>query len=243
MRQKKFRQETGLFAVEGTKLVEEALHSSFEVESVYRKEDIGEHTMQRISSMSSPSPILALVRQKNLSLSDIPLQKGRLYLALDGLRDPGNLGTIIRIAEWFGVSAVFCSHDTVELYNPKTVQATMGALFRLSVVYCNLRNLFSKAGSLDVPVWGTFLDGTPVTSDKQALKEMGRGSVIVLGNESEGISDPVSKLIGRKNHILIPSFRTDGAPKDSQRFQGSESLNVATACAAILSLVRATGSV
>ena len=118
--QKKFRDSSGLFVVEGEKLVAEALVSRFQVEKVYRREDIGEAAMARISGLSSPSPALALVhRPDDLSEADVP-GKG-LFLALDGIRDPGNLGTILRVADWFGIDAVFCSPDTVDCFNPKVV--------------------------------------------------------------------------------------------------------------------------
>jgi len=239
LQQKKYRQENSLFVVEGEKLVKEALDSGFEVEGLYERDSIGEKTMERISSLSSPSPILAVLRQKKCSLSDVRLEKGRLYLMLDGIKDPGNLGTIIRLADWFGVCAIFCSQDCVELYNPKTVQSTMGAIFRVPVVYCNLSDVISKASASGVPVFGTFLDGQPVTSDSGLCEVANDGSVIVMGSESNGISEELSSMIPQGNHILIPSFGTDGRQKPARSDSGSESLNVATACAAILSLLRA----
>ena len=115
--QKKFRDEHGLFVVEGEKLVQEALRSGFKVEKVYRKEEIGEAAMARISALSSPSPVLATVaRPADLESALLPSQG--LFLALDGIRDPGNLGTILRIADWFGIDAVFASPDTVDVFNP-----------------------------------------------------------------------------------------------------------------------------
>ena len=138
---KKQRELSGLFVVEGEKMVAEALVSGFEVEEVYRIDDIGEEAMGRISQLSSPSPALAVVRMPDPPSSDEidALTASRpLCLALDSVRDPGNLGTIVRIADWFGIDAVFASRDTVELYNPKTVQATMGAVFRRKVIYCDL---------------------------------------------------------------------------------------------------------
>ncbi|MBO7561312.1 MAG: RNA methyltransferase [Bacteroidales bacterium] len=237
LQQKKFRAETSLFVVEGEKLALEALNSDFEVESIWRKDQIGEKAMERISSLSSPSPVLAVVRQKTGSLSDIALEKGRLYLMLDGVKDPGNMGTIIRLADWFGVSAVFCSPECVELYNPKTVQATMGAIFRVPVVYCNLSEVVSKASAASVPVFGTFLDGSPVNAD--FCCKASEGSIIVMGSESNGISDELSLLINKERHILIPSYDVSGKAKPARSDEGSESLNVATACAAILSLIRA----
>ena len=132
---KKRRDETGLFVVEGEKMVGEALQSGFEVVKVWRRDEIGEEAMSRISSLSTPSPVLAVLRQK--APARPPVGKG-LYLALDAIRDPGNLGTILRIADWFGIRTVVASPDTVELYNPKTVQSTMGAIFRVDVHYTDL---------------------------------------------------------------------------------------------------------
>ncbi|MEG2470765.1 MAG: TrmH family RNA methyltransferase, partial [Bacteroidales bacterium] len=149
---KKFRQESGLFIAEGEKIVAEALKSNFIIRDVYRVEDIGEECMGRISCLSSPSPVLAVIEQKK----DSPHREEELLnsanyssrfplcLALDGVRDPGNLGTIIRIADWFGIDAIFASKDTVELYNPKVVQATMGAIFRKEVMYGNLSGIIKE---------------------------------------------------------------------------------------------------
>ena len=135
--QKKFRDERGLFVVEGEKLVAEALRSGFEVVRHLRVEEIGEETMARISQLTHPSPALAVVRQPRPQPAPV-ISPDELVLALDGIRDPGNLGTIIRIADWFGIRQLLASHDTVELYNPKVVQATMGAIFRVNVCYCDL---------------------------------------------------------------------------------------------------------
>ena len=235
LQQKKFRAESSLFVVEGEKMVEEALSSGFEVESVWKKDEIGEGNMARISSLSSPSPILAVLRQKSFALSDMELKKGGLYLLLDGVRDPGNLGTIIRLADWFGVSAVFCSEDCVELYNPKTVQATMGAIFRVKVCYAPLDRVIGIAEKKGIPAFGTFLDGKAIGNG--FYDGISDGGLVVLGSESFGISKEVSGLIPKDRHILIPSYDWKGKVKKSG--QGSESLNVATACAAILSLIRA----
>ena len=235
LQQKKFRAETSLFVVEGEKMVQEALSSGFEVDSVWRREEIGEVNMSRISSLSSPSPILAVLKQKNYSPEDIDLKKGGLYLLLDGVKDPGNMGTIIRLADWFGVSAVFCSEDCVELYNPKTVQSTMGAIFRVKVCYSPLKPVIEIAEEKGIHVFGTFLDGQPVSEG--FYRGIAPGGLVVLGSESFGISQTVSALIPKERHILIPSYDKEG--KVLKAGSGSESLNVATACAAILSLIRA----
>ena len=208
--QKKFRDEYGVFAVEGEKLVQEALKSGFEVEKVFRKEEIGEAAMARISALSSPSPVLALVR---IPESRMEAPRDGLYLALDGIRDPGNLGTILRIADWFGIDAVYASEDTVELYNPKVVQATMGAVFRVKFYVCDIPSLCS---SYPGPVYGTFLDG-----ENMYGKELSSKGIIVIGNEANGISAATAACVSER--LYIPPFPADDP--------GSESLNAAVATA------------
>lgn len=215
--EKKFRQQTGLFVVEGEKMVDEALASGFEVVGVYRKDEIGEAAMSRISSLSSPSPVLAVLRQQAWSIPDI---SSGLYVALDSVRDPGNLGTIIRLCDWFGIDAIFASEDTVELYNPKVVQSTMGAIFRKKVIYCDLKEVCGRFKALGKPVYGTFLDGSNIYA-----QPLSKDGLIIMGNESNGISDALRACV--TDSLLIPSF-TGGAPT-------AESLNVAIATAVTLS--------
>lgn len=223
---KKGREESSLFIVEGEKLVSEALDSSMEVVKVYRRDEIGEEKMSRISAMSASSPCLAVVRQPSqLSLNTVEqlsevLGDGGLFLALDSLRDPGNLGTIIRIADWFGIKAIFASVDTVELFNPKVVQATMGAIFRVNFHYCDLTMLSDAVARVNGSITGTFLDGDDIYSTALPLGNEA-ASVIVIGNESNGISAEVEKCVTKR--ILIPPF-----PADSRT---SESLNAAVATA------------
>lgn len=223
---KKFRDRYGLFCVEGEKMVDEALRSGFDVETVYRKDEIGEEQMGRISSLSSPSPALAVVRKPqdiNLSsdaaLSEALGQSG-LYLALDSIRDPGNLGTILRVADWFGIDAVFAAPDTVDVFNPKVVQATMGAIFRVKFHYAEIPGLCRAAVSGGGNVYGTFLDGSDMY-EKQLNPGKDSPSVIVIGNESNGISDEVAGLVS--DRLYIPPY-----PKNDT---GSESLNAAVATA------------
>ena len=213
--QKKFRDELGLFAVEGEKMVEEALASGFEVEAVYRTSEIGEEAMGRISALSSPSPVLAVVKIPAASGTPVP-DKDELLLALDSLRDPGNVGTIIRLADWFGIRTVLASPDTVDIYNPKVVQATMGAIFRVRFIYCDLPGTLSAMRGRGIPVYGTFLEGDDIY--KSSLT---KGGVIVMGSESNGIGPEVATLVDRK--LYIPPFPLEGT--------GSESLNVAIATA------------
>ena len=208
--QKKFRDSEGMFVVEGEKMVQEALKSGFEVEKVFRKEEIGEAAMARISALSSPSPVLALVR---IPESRMEAPRDGLYLALDGIRDPGNLGTILRVADWFGIDAVYASEDTVELYNPKVVQATMGAVFRVKFFVCDIPSLCS---SYSGPVYGTFLDG-----ENMYGKELSSKGIIVIGNEANGISAATAACVSER--LYIPPFPADDP--------GSESLNAAVATA------------
>ena len=217
--QKKFRDSSGLFVAEGEKLVAEALASRFHVEKVYRKEEIGEAAMARISGLSSPSPALALIHKpEDLERGEMPA-KG-LFLALDGIRDPGNLGTILRLADWFGIDAVFASPDTVDAFNPKVVQATMGAIFRIRFHYTPIPELCRTVLQQGGKVYGTFLDGENLY--RKAL-DCGSNapSVIVIGNEANGISPETGACVSHR--LFIPPFPADDP--------GSESLNAAVATA------------
>ena len=226
LQQKKFRDESGLFIVEGEKMVQEAVDSPFKVEEIYRKDEIGADAMARISALSSPSPALAVVRKPADSIVDDVAQlqhviaEGGLFLALDAIRDPGNLGTILRIADWFGIDAVFASKDTVDVFNPKVVQATMGAVFRVKMHYVDLPALFKNVLALDGKVYGTFLDGKNIY-DRELDSGKSCPAVIVIGNEANGISDEVAALVS--DRLYIPPY-----PQDSP---GSESLNAAIATA------------
>lgn len=220
LKEKKFRDEYGQFTVEGEKLVEEALCSGFKVSAVYRTEEIGEDAMSRMSLLSSPSPVLAVVEKP--SPKGLVLERG-LYLGLDAVRDPGNMGTIIRLADWFGISTIFASQDCVEVFNPKVVQSSMGSIFRVDVVYCDLEDICRRFRSRDMPVYGTFLDGENIYN--QTLADEG---LIIMGNEASGVSPEVAALASTR--LLIPSFARKG--------RGAESLNVATACAITLSEFR-----
>ena len=226
--QKKFRDERRLFVVEGEKLVAEALQSDFDVVAHYHVDDIGAETMARISQLTHPSPALAVVRMPQPETADdgapLALDPEELVLALDGIRDPGNLGTIIRIADWFGIHRILASEDTVEVYNPKVVQATMGAIFRVRVSYVNLADYLRcpvKPGMTKRPepgmtVYGTFLEGDNIYD--VPLK---RGGIIVMGSEANGISPEVAAAVTQK--LYIPPFPADA--------HTSESLNVAVATA------------
>ncbi|MCI1779862.1 MAG: RNA methyltransferase [Bacteroidales bacterium] len=224
--QKKFRKDTGLFVVEGEKMVDEAMRSEFEIEKIYRVSDIGEKAMSRISSLSSPSPVLAVIKQKPLKIlnevSDAIIKKDNfLCLQLDGIKDPGNMGTIIRLADWFGIKYLFVSTDSVEIYNPKTVQATMGSVFRVKIISGNAADTAAVFKSAGLPVYGTFLDGENIYE-----KKLCGSGLIIMGSESFGISDNTAAMV--TDRLLIPSAHGSGA----------ESLNVAIATAIICSVFR-----
>lgn len=218
LREKKFRDALGMFAVEGEKMVAEALSSSFEVLRVLRAEDIGEAAMERIAMSASAPPVIALVRMPR---EDLPaeLPEG-LALALDSVRDPGNFGTILRIADWFGVRRVAASPDSVETFNPKVVQASMGSVFRVRVVRCDIARLCSSFRAAGRRVYGTMLDGENIYE-----AQLGADGLVVMGNESNGISPEVAEQLDRR--LRIPSFGG-----------GAESLNVAVATAVTLSEFR-----
>lgn len=214
---KKFRDESGLFVVEGEKMVSEAMDSRFEVVKVYRREEVGEETMSRLSQLTSPSPVLAVLRKPEDE--PVRIQDG-LYLALDSIRDPGNLGTILRIADWFGIRSVVATPDTVDIFNPKVVQSTMGAIFRVDFHYADLTAFAKDVLHAGGHVYGTFLDGRDIYS--RELETGGDSpSVIVIGNESNGISDAMAQLVS--DRLYIPPF--------PQGAQTSESLNAAVATA------------
>lgn len=226
LQNKKFRDELGLFAVEGEKMVAEAVGSPFHVEAVYRRDEIGDEAMKRISCLASPSPVLAVVRKPaDICIDDpakIPalVSKGGLYLGLDTIRDPGNLGTILRIADWFGIDAVFAAPDTVDIFNPKTVQATMGAIFRVRMHYVDLPALSEHILASGGCVYGTFLDGRNIWQSEIATGA-DAPSMIVIGNESDGISAQMENFVS--DRLYIPPYPA-GEP-------GSESLNAAVATA------------
>ncbi|MBR5735818.1 MAG: RNA methyltransferase [Bacteroidales bacterium] len=241
LKSKKNRAEAGEFVVESEKLVAEAIASGFEVKKVFycgdgvdgritshpAAEPVDLKTMDRISLLSSPSPALAVLGMPPAAsadeLSALASNPGTLCLALDGVRDPGNLGTIIRIADWFGIDAVLASPDTVELYNPKTIQSTMGSVFRKKVIYCDLAEaarLFSDAGAA---VYGTFLEGEDIR-----IQKLERHALVIMGSESFGIRDYLAESVTRK--LFIPPYPAGGS--------GCESLNVSAAAAVVCSEFR-----
>ena len=216
LREKKFRDEYGQFLAEGEKMVQEALSSGFNVLQVIREEP---DVMSRISTLSTPPPVIAVVEKP--SPRPLTLERG-LYLGLDAVRDPGNMGTILRLADWFGISTVFASADSVEFFNPKVVQSSMGSIFRVNAVYCDMPELCRRFRSMDMPVYGTFMNGSDIYTEQLA----GEG-LIVMGSESFGIGSEVAAQVSTRLHI--PTFAKGAGP---------ESLNVATAAARVLSEFR-----
>ena len=222
---KNARLDTGLFVAEGRKLVGEALDSGYEVEGLYVvgeaseqfarygfAESVSAKDMERMSRLKTPSDVLAVIRIPH-SVINPDTFGNTLALYLDCIQDPGNLGTIIRIADWFGIENVACSPDCADLYNPKTVQATMGALFRVNVCCVAPDELFRTCTA---PVYGTFLDGDDIYHT-----ELSSGGVIMLGSEGHGISPLAAQFVTRR--LFIPPFPASR--------HGSESLNVAVAAA------------
>ena len=224
---KKNRIANQLFIAEGVKVIQELLKSNFILEHLYCTEPlfdevplplkslISESELKKISALSTPNNCLAVFKIP----ASMPILDKGLILALDDIRDPGNLGTIIRLCDWFGISQVICSEQTVDLYNPKVVQATMGSISRVNVTYLDLPNYLE---TVKAPVFGTFMDGKNVYKEK-----LPKEAVLVLGNEANGISPELEKLI--KNRLTIPRFGS---------LQKTESLNVATATAIVLSEFR-----
>lgn len=216
--QKKFRDQYGMFVVEGKKLVAEAQSCGLDIVEIYSEQSVGVQAMARISSMSSPSPILAVVRKPAPKRLEKPYQG--LYLALDAVRDPGNLGTIIRIADWFALDGVIASEDTAELFNPKVLQASMGSAFRVPFIRCDLRAAIGEMKAAGIPVYGTFLKGENIYRGTYP-----RNAVLVMGNEANGIGDAVAATVDHR--ITIPSFGSH-----------TESLNVSVATAICVSEFR-----
>jgi RNA methyltransferase, TrmH family len=242
LRQKKNRREQQLFVAEGAKLVSELLDSSFEVETVYAtvrwlRENsklaataretvaVDMEEMSRISSQVTPQEVMAVahIPAHKLSLDSL----GDKYtLVLDGIRDPGNLGTIIRIADWFGIENIICSPDSAEAWNPKVVQASMGSILRVRVHETNLEHFFqSLKKETALPVYGTFLEGKSIY--QSAFPKS--GGVLVIGNESTGIRPETEQYITEK--ITIPSWSVSSE-------SGPESLNAAVATAIACSEIR-----
>ena len=220
---KKTRDEEGLFIAEGVKLVNELLQSDFVIKKIYATDEwsnesqhknvqyVQKSELQKISNLITPNHVLALAEQRKLAAN--PVEKNNLTIVLDGIQDPGNLGTIIRIADWFGINQVVASTDTVDVYNPKVIQSTMGSIIRVKVWYKDIMTLLQNAA---VPVYGALLNGENIYS----LNKIDEG-MLVIGNESKGIRDHILPFI--QSAITIP------------KRGNAESLNAAVATGIILS--------
>ena len=231
LHQKKQREQKQLFIAEGEKLIAELLNSAFEIDQVFAVNDwiiknteianklnvikIDENDLKKISLLSTPNKILAIVRQKKHELIDLHF-KNDLAVYLDDIRDPGNLGTIIRLAHWFGIRQIICSENTVEMYNPKVVQSTMGSIFHVPIIKMELSDLL-KSAPYKLNIYGAYLEGKSIYQCKI------KSGLLVIGNESNGISQSNSQYITDK--IFIPS----------NSFHHAESLNAAMATGIILS--------
>ena len=241
LQQKKFRDELGLFVAEGDKCVEE-LRKGFELVSLYREGENATRTeIKQMSGLQTPQGTIAVFRKPILPLAPSLEERagGEVIIALDGVQNPGNLGTIIRTCDWFGVHDIVCSHDTADCYNPKVVQATMGALARVRVQYTDLAEWLKAVSSQhsDVRIYGTLLEGKDMYEELSAIRNQlsaegsklkAESSIIIMGNEGNGISEEVRAMV--THPIRIPSY-----PKDAET---SESLNVSIATAIVLAEFR-----
>lgn len=227
LQQKKYRKQHKLFFAEGIKVVQELLNSNFELHQLFTTKDIfkgiskdkveliTEAELKKISALTTPNGCLALFAIPE----EKPVPDSGLIMALDDVRDPGNLGTIIRLCDWFGISHLVCSEECVDVYNPKVVQATMGSLKRVNVVYTDLEAYLANT---KLPVFGTFMDGDNIYNES-----LPQNGIVIMGNEANGISKEIENRVGQR--ISIPRFGD---------LQQTESLNVATAAAIILSEFR-----
>ena len=237
LEQKKFRKRENCFVAEGPKVVGDLMHQ-YQPKAIFATEDwngieltgpvpvsrVTDEELRRISFLQTPQQVLALFPIPEHTSYLSPLTS-HLYLALDSVQDPGNLGTIIRIADWFGIDTIFCSEDTADAYNPKVVQATMGSLAHVHIIYTDLLQLFETLPN-DFPVFGTLLDGEDIY--QQPLSDYG---IIVMGNEGNGISEAVRQRVTHR--LLIPNFHQGPS---------AESLNVAIATAITCSEFRRRGT-
>ncbi|HAT81460.1 MAG TPA: RNA methyltransferase, partial [Flavobacterium sp.] len=206
LQQKKQRFSCQLFFAEGIKGIQELLESNFELVHLYTTQNdfdevstdkkvlINEQELKKITALATPNTCLAVFKIPN----EKKINESGLILALDAIRDPGNLGTILRLCDWFGIRQIICSKETVDIYNPKVVQASMGSLARVNVNYIDLENFISQT---KLPVFGTFMDG-----DNIYKTDLPQEGIIIMGNEGNGISTEIEKLI--KNKLAIPRFGT-----------------------------------
>ena len=226
LQQKKYRNQSRMFVAEGVKLVKELLHAGMKADSIYCTEEeiikdfdidsekVTDAELKKMSGLKTPNKILGVFRfQENR-----PLDFSDWVLALDDIQDPGNLGTIIRLCDWFGIKHLLCSNNTVDCYNPKTLQATMGSIARVNVVYGSITNVVKES---KLPLYGAFMDGEIVYH-----KDFPSSGILLMGNEAHGISDSLEREMSGR--ISIPQYGKSEI----------ESLNVATATAILLSELR-----
>ena len=229
LEQKKYRRQEGLFVAEGHKLVGELLVAGHNPTYLCHTEQwnsstpiscptdiISETELKSASLLQHPQQVLALFPLPHWELPTTETCRTKLVLALDGVQDPGNLGTICRLADWFGIEDIICSTETADIFNPKAIQATMGAIARVRIHYTNLTEFLTEVASQDTRIYGTFLDGKNIY--ERTLTPHG---IIVMGNEGKGISSDIESLVTDK--LFIPNF-----PQDRPT---TESLNVAVATA------------
>ncbi len=231
---KKYRDINQLFIAEGEKIVADLISSNVSIKWIFATNDwhnknvdiVAEEKVEcelaqlkKITQLKTPPPVIAIcnIPQNKISKTDL---KNELSIALDDIQDPGNLGTIIRLADWFGIKNIICSKNTADAFNPKVIQATMGSIARINLFYTDLKEFLFNEKEKNTPIFGTFLDGENIYS-----KTLSSHGVIVMGNEGKGISKEIEQLISEK--LLIPSF--------AQNINHSESLNVSTATAITLS--------
>ena len=226
----KYRNQDNIFVVEGVKMVDELIRSNQEIEIICATKEykhlntikakqvleIKEDDLKKISSLSSPNQVLAIVKRKQEKEVEL---KSKLVLVLDQIKDPGNLGTIIRLADWFGIEDIICSLNTVDQYNPKTVQSTMGSIFRVNTIYKDLSQYLCSVPK-SYPIYGTIIEGGKDIYQQDLSKE----AIIIIGSESHGISPEIRPFI--THPITIPSFSRD---------KRAESLNASIATSIIVS--------
>lgn len=223
LQQKKHRDAEGVFVAEGAKCVEE-LRKAFELVLLATSDNATYTEIEQMSSLRTPQGVIGVFKKRAFN-SEIPSD---LLVALDGVQDPGNLGTIIRTCDWFGIHDILCSRDTADCYNPKVVQATMGALARVRVHYVDLPKELTLLRQTGLPLYGTLLEGENMY-EPYAIPDKQRG-VIIMGNEGNGISESIRNLI--THPLLIPSYPINAST--------SESLNVSIATAIVLAEFRRT---
>lgn len=235
LRQNRYRQLHGAYVIEGEKIVGEYIARDYPLSNIYAVDDwmsgnqqllqakklnatvVSEGDLKKISTLTTPNKVLAIAAIPSaIELESLPLNKG-LHIALEAIRDPGNLGTIIRTADWFGIDSIICSEDCVDAYNPKVIQAAMGSMIRMKTIY--VKDLAILKGLSKLPIYAATLSGKNIYHEKLPVD-----AIILIGNESKGLSEPLIKMSSLQ--ITIP------------RFGKAESLNAAVATGMLMSFFR-----